>query len=516
TRRDSELVHQVRRNGRRLRNRLKELQARYPHMIRSIRGRGYLLGIEFGIQRSTWSESVLGAFAEQGIFTPLFASYLLNVEGIRVAPTLNGKSVIRIEPALTFTWTECEELLAGLQRALEAFSDGNIGRIFSALMNPRRAVSTPPAVIEKEPVVEPRANEKRFAFLMHPLNAESLADFDPSLAQLSLGDLENLQKRLSGLVEPFVLNETRIVSATGESIYGEFIIVPRTAREMVELPRAQVAAEVQAAMELARSRGAQMVGLGAYTSVVTRGGHSLAGQGVPLTTGNSFTAVACTEGIQLALARMGQRLGADTCAAIVGATGSIGRAMAVMLSGDIGRLVLIGNPEANPAQVRCRIRKVAADICRHLAASHAAGKRFEPGTLGDRLLQFADWLPTDTATDESFLELADKLAATGALIFSQDAHATVPLANIVVTSTSAPGTLIGPADLALGAVVCDLSRPANVSREVAGARPDVLVIEGGVVAVPGQPKLGRFGLGRGNAFACMAETMLLTLAGHFK
>jgi predicted amino acid dehydrogenase len=65
-------------------------------------------------------------------------------------------------------------------------------------------------------------------------------------------------------------------------------------------------------------------------------------------------------------------------------------------------------------------------------------------------------------------------------------------------------------------VVCDLSRPANLSREVAQLRPDVLVIEGGVIAVPGLPKLGRFGLGQGNVFACMAETMLLTLAGHFE
>jgi acetylornithine/succinyldiaminopimelate/putrescine aminotransferase/predicted amino acid dehydrogenase len=516
TRRDCELVDQVRRNGRRLRQRLEDLQKQYPHMIRSIRGRGYMLGIEFGIHRTTWSDSVLGSFAEQGLFTPLFASYLLNVEGLRVAPTLNGKSVIRIEPALTFTWAECEELLVGLRRALEVFSDGNIGRIFSRLMNDGHAVAPPPSMVEQERPVEPRAGERRFAFLLHPLDADSFVDYDPSLGILSRPALEDLAKRLSGLVEPFVLNGARVVSATGESIFGEFIVVPRTAREMVELPRAQVAAEVRAAMDLAHSRGAQMVGLGAYTSIVTRGGHALAGHGVPLTTGNSFTTVACAEGIQLALARLGERLGTDTTAAVVGATGSIGRAMAFMLAGDIGRLVLIGNPEGIPAQVRCRIRKVAADVCRHLIACHVAGKRFETGTLGDRLLQLAGPLPSADAADERLLELADQLTAAGAIIISQDARATVPMANVVVTSTSAPGTILSPADLAHGAVVCDLSRPANLSREVALVRPDVLVIEGGVIAVPGLPKVGRFGLGDGNIFACMAETMLLTLAGHFE
>ena len=92
----------------------------------------------------------------------------------------------------------------------------------------------------------------------------------------------------------------------------------------------------------------------------------------------------------------------------------------------------------------------------------------------------------------------------------------LPLADVVVAATSATGTLIGPRPLRPGAVVCDLSRPANISTEVAAARPDVLVIDGGIIDVPGQPDLGRFGLGRGLAYACMAETMMLALEGHLK
>jgi predicted amino acid dehydrogenase len=65
-------------------------------------------------------------------------------------------------------------------------------------------------------------------------------------------------------------------------------------------------------------------------------------------------------------------------------------------------------------------------------------------------------------------------------------------------------------------VVCDLSRPANVSAEVAAMRPDVLVIDGGIIDVPGHPDLGSFGLGRGLAYACMAETMMLALEGHLQ
>ena len=87
------------RNGSRLKDGLLELQRLYPRLIAEVRGRGFLLGIRFAGDRLQWPESLLGVALEQEFFTPLFASYMLNVEGVRVAPTLNGKSVIRIEPA---------------------------------------------------------------------------------------------------------------------------------------------------------------------------------------------------------------------------------------------------------------------------------------------------------------------------------------------------------------------------------------------------------------------------------
>ena len=57
--------------------------------------------------------------------------------------------------------------------------------------------------------------------------------------------------------------------------------------------------------------------------------------------------------------------------------------------------------------------------------------------------------------------------------------------DIIITVTSAIDTVIEPEDLKTGAVVCDVARPRDVSRRVAEVRDDVLVIEGGVVEVPG-------------------------------
>ncbi len=59
-------------------------------MIREVRGRGFMLGIRFGVTRETFPGNLLGVLGEQELLTPVIASYLLNVEGLRVAPTLNG------------------------------------------------------------------------------------------------------------------------------------------------------------------------------------------------------------------------------------------------------------------------------------------------------------------------------------------------------------------------------------------------------------------------------------------
>ncbi|MBV8356107.1 MAG: shikimate dehydrogenase, partial [Candidatus Eremiobacteraeota bacterium] len=76
-----------------------------------------------------------------------------------------------------------------------------------------------------------------------------------------------------------------------------------------------------------------------------------------------------------------------------------------------------------------------------------------------------------------------------------------------------------------GAVVCEVSLPHDVSRRVAQERPDVLVLEGGNMRMPGDPKIMRvrepdqpfdLGLPPNTALACMSETMVLALEERFE
>jgi hypothetical protein len=66
-------------------------------------------------------------------------------------------------------------------------------------------------------------------------------------------------------------------------------------------------------------------------------------------------------------------------------------------------------------------------------------------------------------------------------------------------------------------VVCDVARPHDLSPEEAAARPDVLVIDSGEVLIPGDIDFGYdIGLPPGVAYACLAETCLLAMAGRFE
>ena len=524
TRDDRALVRQVAENGAFLKAGLERLQERYPHVLRRVRGRGFMLGLEIGVDRSTYGRTcLLGVLAEQENLTPILSSYLLNVCGLRVAPTLNGSAVIRIEPPLIATREQCQAAIDAVERMLVPLAEGNTAELVSHLLGVEsrpQALPAPAPAPLPEPSGDPE--EGRVAFLVHPVDWRNYPEMDDSFKVFSTAEIAEMAGRFNDLLEPFVAGSARVTAANGRRVFVDFVVVPRTADQLLAMPHDQAIAEVRAALEIAKARGAQLVGLGAYTSVVTRGGLHLKNPGVSLTTGNSYTVISAVEAMYLAVERLGTRLPEATIA-VVGATGAIGRATSILLAEGVGRLMLIGNP-ARPEASRRRLLKVAGDIVAHLADLIREGHLFEPGSIGDRLQRLGP-LPAAAAADgtgtaagpEACESLVLALEQAGALRITTDIDAALPEADLVLTATSSAEELVTPANLKFGAAVCDISRPPNVSRAVREARPDVLVIDGGVVEVPGRPDLGwNFGFERGLAYACMVETMILGLMHHFQ
>jgi fatty aldehyde-generating acyl-ACP reductase len=290
-----------------------------------------------------------------------------------------------------------------------------------------------------------------FGFILHPLDARrDVARRYPIARYLPLPLIEYLLK----LKKPQVLSEiTGIRSLTGAETRGWFVGVPLTPRMMRDLPLEFVYDRILHACELARRQGAQIVGLGAFTAVVGDGGITIHQRSpIPVTTGNSYTVATAVEGTLKAANLMGIPTKEATLA-VVGATGSIGRTCAILLAPSFAKVILVGRDWA-------RTEKVAEEV---------------------------GGIPSITITD-------------------------ISQADVVITVTSAETAIIQPEHLKTGAVVCDVARPRDVSRRVAEERPDVLVLEGGIVEVPGDVNFGfDFGFPPRMAYACMAETMILAL-----
>lgn len=302
----------------------------------------------------------------------------------------------------------------------------------------------------------------RFAFLIHPMRISDFTRKFPFVRVLPDRWVEKAFAR----VPPFKVSHiTGVRSITGAEVEGWFIALPMTPRVMLAQPWPRLLPRLLRAGRMAERLGAQIFGLGAFTKIVGDRGVSVnEGLGIPVTIGNSYTAATAVEGALLGADRMGVDLQSATVT-VVGGSGSIGAACAQVLARHV------------PA-----IRLVARDR-----------RRLE--------------------------EVAERVRARGATVETMtDAVSAVRGSDVVVTVTSATGEILQPEHFKPGAVVCDVARPRNVSAAIYKHRDDVLVIDGGVIAVPGDAvDFGlNFGLPPGTCEACMAETMILALADRLE
>jgi len=252
--------------------------------------------------------------------------------------------------------------------------------------------------------------------------------------------------------------------ATGKQIKGWFIACPYTPRRMLELSERTVYRKIIQTGRLAEKLGAQILGLGAFTSVVGDAGVTIAkALDIPVTTGDSYTVMVAVDAIREAANVMEIPLQTAT-AAVVGATGAIGQVCAELLAEDVERLYLIGRRQDALEELRDRLKV------------HAR---------------------------------AELVVSTSMDVLKE--------AQLILTVTSSIHDVIRPEHLQPGSVVCDVARPRDVSAMVAAVRDDILVIDGGMVDVPGPVDFHfNFGFPAGKAYACMAETIALALEGRFE
>lgn len=513
---DQTLVRQVAQRGDYLLAGLREVASRHPELVADVRGQGLLLGVQLSDDPDLHAQQGLfRSLADQEGLAGFLCGYLLRNEGIRLAPAYFANSVLRVEPPLNVSEADCDTLLGALDRGLDVIERGDSARFFAHLLP---ASERPTAGTSREEDgqelggshperLRTRDGEPRWAFIAHPTDLASYESYDSRLGLPGeqvrvLFDRMN-QCRNVDTAAAMLVGRCRVETDTGESSYGEIFALPYGAQRLLDMPSAKSAALVQEAVDDAVSRGAQLVGLGAYTSVITANATALRDVPVPVTTGNAYTVAAAVDGLEQAAQQQGIELG-DACCVVLGGAGAIGLASSLLLSEKVGRLVLVGNP-ANRARSERRLAAALKSVVGHLMQADDVE---QAGAL-------AQAVRTRASSGVDAQAITAELVGQGLLTASVDAETVLPAGDLVLAATSTPDQLIQPELVRRGAAVCDVSQPPNVGPQLKAARPDLRVVAGGLVEMPGGRDLGvDFGVPSGVTYACTAETMILAHRLH--
>jgi acetylornithine/succinyldiaminopimelate/putrescine aminotransferase/predicted amino acid dehydrogenase len=502
------VVRTVEERGRYLRAGLEALRDKYPGVIRDIRGRGLLIGLELEPADDNASGTI-AYFDHSDYLIAALCGYLLNRHQLITAPVFNHSRVLRLEPPFTVGEAEIDRAVAALGELCDAIHRHDYSEIFGYLAGVPQVTRRAPGERRRFP----RANapnpapppgktpDAKFAFLMHYTSDEAILINDRSFGQWNPETLEGW-KRFTDDSEAHVVYELPYLkSPTGATASGLLIAFPMLPEQMMKRGRRKMLPLLK---ERARDKGAQVLGLGGFTSIISKGGEQLIGDGIAITSGSCLTALMIRDAV-LDLVKRFDLDAAELRLAVVGGAGAIGRLTALLLAPRFDAVTLVGSASSVDGEARTHV--VAGEIYSLLGPADALGRRWR-----------ASGLAVPEGDDEERSRAIDRACRAAGLRppieVTTDATAALPAADIIVCATSASSAFIESSSIKSGAIVVDAARPQNVSADLA-KRHDVLLIEGGLVELPQPIHFGPNVLGfrPGVNLACLAETMLLALEG---
>ena len=324
---------------------------------------------------------------------------------------------------------------------------------------------------------EDTENIAKFSFVIHPLSSRNLlllpifkyvnkkyvAFFESGIEEVMSFSPGFYYGKIDGIIS----------EKNGKKVEGLIYAVTETPKKLLEKEPDVIYQKILKLCDKAHRSGAKIMGLGAYTKIVGDAGVTIDRLSpIPVTTGNSLSSASTLWAAKLAVEKLGFVQKVDNkflgSVMIVGATGSIGAVSAKILSFSWREIILVA-PRAY------KLIELKEDIL--------------------------------------------KINPSANIIISTDADAHSMTSDLIITTTSGQGkTILDIMKVKPGCVICDVSRPFDISEKEAIRRPDVLVIASGEVQLPGKDLNIGIDLGlEGNiVYACLAETALLAMEGKFE
>lgn len=304
----------------------------------------------------------------------------------------------------------------------------------------------------------------KFGFIAHPTSAylkRYVKMID--LLERTSSDLNNGYSRelwsCKNLI-PF-MDFARIQSATGAECDGVVRYMPLTAEEMLTSPK-EVQKRIRDGINEFIEEGAELVGLGGFTSIVGKRGEQTAAQvSIPLTSGNSLTTYAAYKAFDQIVEWLDITPEHESIC-IVGYPGSICLSLSKLLLQRGFKLDLL-----------------------HRSATKTAEELLED-------------LPS---------EFHDQVRLTNDI---ESCYAR----NRLFAGATSSGGVVDPNKLLPGSIFIDIALPRDVDSQEKPERQDILVIDGGCVSASSDVKFGGESLNiaiKQQLNGCLAETMVLAL-----
>jgi predicted amino acid dehydrogenase len=222
-----------------------------------------------------------------------------------------------------------------------------------------------------------------------------------------------------------------------------------------------------------------IIGLGAYNSIITENALQFNDLELPVTSGNAYTTALMYQGILKAIRDKNMDI-YDCKVAIIGAGGNIGRAIAELFSPLAKKLILVGRDTESG---RKKVESVK-NLCYKFIEPHM---------------------------NRSYDKPEDEPITVGTLDDISDADI------VIVTTNSSDANLITPDKVKPGSIICCASVPSNLSEQFKHCTDKYFVFDSGYAKLPGNNIIDSIGMPKdGLVYGCLGETILLALEKNKK
>ncbi len=301
----------------------------------------------------------------------------------------------------------------------------------------------------------------KFAFIIHPIE---IGDFHKSLPILKNAP-DFLISTMGRYINPFKISEIKGINTPRGEVEGYLIGLPFTLEQIEVLPQDIIVNKYIRAGKLAQELGVNIIGLEPYSFRIPELSH-LIGEKIPLpiTIGTTYSLLSAISGIKKVVGLLGKDF-KECDVSIIGVDNTIGGAVAKIVAKEVKYLTLV-------------------------------------------------------SSNKSYLESLEKeiLVETGTAV-----HITDKLENVIksreilIIASNQEYKNIDIDEVKANTIICDLSRPKILTRDLENKRKDILFIDGGLIKLPFGIDLGfDYGYSPNMCSPALAETILLTIEEKYQ